>query len=400
MTNIDHNDRASALDKFAATGQQQESRAMIPQQAFSVGGDRVVGAQPVAVYRDDARVLARVTALAAAAGDEWYYRFPVRNKKENRTDYIEGGSIKLANDLARMYGNCDISTTVHDLGDSWLIYARFTDYETGFSMTRPFQQRKSGSRMGGDDDARRLDIALQIGVSKAIRNVILNALQTFADVAFNAAKDSLVEKIGKDLPGWRQRATDRLSEHVDMLRVERVIGRKAAEWRAPDVARAIALMKSVQDGMATLDETFPPLDDGVDGAAAAPATEAKALDQFAASKAEIETAQSTANLKAGIESDQAKSADTAATDSPGYKLAQEMVIACEKAKTAQDVMELKGVFSERIKKLDKDDRLDVNAIRDAYEAWKGDKIGEKELEQQVYDRLEMVRKRSLPRAAS
>jgi hypothetical protein len=40
-----------------------------------------------------------------------------------------------------------------------------------------------------------------------------------------------------------------------------VVGRPAAEWLAPDIARVIAMMAAVVDGMAALDETFPPLKD-------------------------------------------------------------------------------------------------------------------------------------------
>ena len=77
------------------------------------------------------------------------------------------------------------------MGDAWIIYARLMDLETGFAMTRPFQQRK-GQKAMKTDDARALDIALQIGVSKAIRNVVCNGLQTFADFAFEEARDALV----------------------------------------------------------------------------------------------------------------------------------------------------------------------------------------------------------------
>jgi hypothetical protein len=258
---MERDDRGSALDAFARSGEGPSpgTGMTIPNAAFGAPAERVFGAQAVAVHRDEAKVLQKLRALAAAAGDDWYYRFPVQNRKENRTDYIEGASIKLANDLARMYGNCEIETRVMDLGDSWLIYARFTDYETGFALTRPFQQRKSGSKMGGADEARRLDIAFQIGVSKAIRNVVTNALQTFADFAFQEAKNALVDKIGKRLPEYRARTVEKLEPKLEIKRVEAVIGRVAGEWLAPDIARIIAMMKAVEDGMASLDETFPPL---------------------------------------------------------------------------------------------------------------------------------------------
>lgn len=259
MSTTELNDRRSALDDFAKA----PAREMV--QAPSVApmaspGDRVFGAQQVAVYRDEARILQKLAALGAAAGDDWFYRFPVKSKNGQKS-FIEGASIKLANDVARIYGNCEVDTRVIDLGASWLIYARFTDFESGYALTRPFQQDKGASRLGGDDQARKLDIAFQIGVSKAIRNVVTNALQTFADYAFGAARNSLVEKIGRDVQKWRAEIVSRLKDRgVDAQRVEFVIGRAATDWTAPDIAKIIAMMKAVADGMATVDETFPPKD--------------------------------------------------------------------------------------------------------------------------------------------
>jgi hypothetical protein len=286
---MDRDERASrsdALDQFARAGEDSGTGrdVLIPPQVFGAGGDRIVGAQAVAVHRDEAIVLRKLKVLATAAGTDWYYRFPVKNRKENTTDWIEGPSIKLANDLARIYGNCDIDIRVMDLGDSWLFYARFTDFETGFSLTRPFQQAKNASKMGGADENRRRDIAFQVGVSKAERNVVVNALQTFADFAFEEARSALVDKIGKALPQYRDRTLQGLtSQQVDVKRVEAVIGRVAAEWLAPDVARVIAMMKAVADGMATWEETFPAI--AADKAPAEKTAEtAKPMDQFAAGK--------------------------------------------------------------------------------------------------------------------
>ena len=219
----------------------------------------VYGAQKVAVLRDDRIVLQKVRALAAAAGEDWYYRFPVKNRKENRTDWIEGPSIKLANDLARIYGNCEVDCRVEDYGTTYMFYARFLDLETGYALTRPFQQRKSAARIGGADEGRRDDMALQIGASKAIRNVVVNALQTYADFAFDEAKGAIIDRIGSDLAKWRETVARRITALVSLDRVEAVVGRKVGEWLAPDVARVMAMGKAISDGMASVDETFPPL---------------------------------------------------------------------------------------------------------------------------------------------
>jgi hypothetical protein len=219
--------------------------------------DGIITAQKVDVERDLGKVMKNIKILAAAAGDDWYYRFPVK-KKGGGVDHIEGPSIKCANNVARIYGNCQIDSRVLDNGDSWIIYARFVDYETGFSMTRPFQQRKGQTSVKSSDAGRQLDIALQIGVSKAIRNVVSNALETFVTFAFEEARNNLVEKVGKKLPEYRARIVERLGQMgIDIKRVETALGRSHGDWLAADVARVIAEIKAIADGMATADETWP-----------------------------------------------------------------------------------------------------------------------------------------------
>jgi hypothetical protein len=86
-------------------------------------------------------------------------------------------------------------------------------------------------------------------------------LQVYADFAFEEARNSLVEKIGKDLAGWRARTVEGIARiPVKLARVERVIGRHAKDWLAPQIAQVIAMMKSIADGMASVDDVFPPLD--------------------------------------------------------------------------------------------------------------------------------------------
>jgi hypothetical protein len=248
---------ASRLDAFAEAPVARQ--AMVPAGGGGMISSSPVGAQAVAVYRDEQRVMDKLKVLAAAAGEEWFYRFPVRNK-DGTTGHIEGPSIKLAMSLARIYGNCDVDCRVMDMGDEWIFYARFTDFETGFTTTRPFQQRKNQKTMGKDEDRQR-DIALQIGASKAIRNVVVNALRDFADYSFEEAKKSLVEKIGKNLPQWRTKVADRLAEEkIDIARAERLLGRALGEWTAPDVAKIVALGKAVSDGMTTWTDALPELE--------------------------------------------------------------------------------------------------------------------------------------------
>jgi hypothetical protein len=263
MTPISERDeQRKALNELANAGAQlnQPPRGNALVRPTTFLADQVIGAQVVAVLRDESRVLQKLVAHAAAAGSDWFYRFPVR-RKDGGQDWIEGPSIKLALDVARIYGNCIIRPREVDVGDAWVFYARFDDVESGFSLERAYRQRKSQVSIKTKDADRQQDAAYQIGQSKALRNVIVNALQSYCDFAFDEARNSLVEKIGKDINTWRQRTLDSLARmKIDVARVERAIGRPSGNWLAADIARVVAQGRAISDGMATADETFPPLE--------------------------------------------------------------------------------------------------------------------------------------------
>lgn len=219
--------------------------------------NQVISAPRAVRDRDLAKVMRDIKTMAAMAGEDWYYRFPVRNK--DGQDWIEGPSIKCAENVARLYGNCDVACFSMDQGTSWLFMARFVDLETGFSLIRPFQADKAKVTVKTKDPGRQQEIAYAIGASKATRNVITNAIETFTNFAVEEAKKNLVEKVGKKLDEYRKRVVDRLTSlEIDVKRVEAVRGRKVEEWLAPDVALIIAELKAIADGMATADETWPP----------------------------------------------------------------------------------------------------------------------------------------------
>jgi len=221
--------------------------------------DGVITARRVEVARNLPKILAEVKALAAAAGTDWFYRFPVWNNRKRRQEFIEGPSIKLANSILMLYGNAAVDCRIVEHSPrEWMIYAKFVDYERGVSLVRPWLQDKGSAKLGGDDEGRKLNIALQIGVSKAERNAIVNGLQILSDFAFDEAQKNLVEKIGRNVEQYRARALKWFEENnVELKRVELVMGRASKEWMAPDLARLAAEVKAVEDGMSTVDETWP-----------------------------------------------------------------------------------------------------------------------------------------------
>jgi hypothetical protein len=260
MTDTDRAEQRRALEQFAnASGQPNQplptGHALVrPTQSITP-----LGAQNVARVRPlDGEIKRRIAERAASAGERWFYRFPVK-RKDGGTDWIEGPSVKAAMSVLMLYGNAVVEVRELDVGDAWVFYARFTDFESGASIERSYRQHKGQVSIKAKDPQRALDLVYQIGQSKAERNVICNALEHLTDFAFEQAQSSLVSKIGQDLNGWRSRTLDGLARMpVEQHRVERVVGRAAKDWLAPDIALVVALMRGVADGMATIDETFPP----------------------------------------------------------------------------------------------------------------------------------------------
>lgn len=121
--------------------------------------------------RELATVEKRCLQEADLAGESFFYGWGAGK------DRIEGPSIDCAMSLIRSYGNCAVELRpVIDMIDAWVFTAAFVDLETGFTLERQFRQSKRWTVHGKHDEARKEDIRFQIGQSKAIRNVVLNAL--------------------------------------------------------------------------------------------------------------------------------------------------------------------------------------------------------------------------------
>jgi len=242
-------------EAFAREAPEPQLPAAIVQQIMD---ERPQGAMKIEQRRDISRVMQMIRAEATAAGDDFFYSWEVDDRKKNRKVEISGPTIKCANAVSRIYGNCSVKVRAFDLGPHWIFYAQFYDMETGYVLERPFQQRKNQNIGSKFDADRALDIVFQIAVSKAARNVICNALSTFTDFAYDVAREELIEKISKNLPRYRERITQRLTElDIDPLRIETLRGRKIAEFTAQDVAKTISEIQAVTDGMAPADEIWP-----------------------------------------------------------------------------------------------------------------------------------------------
>lgn len=153
------------------------------------------GSYATAVAVQKPRVLAavqrRLGEEADLAGEDFFYGWGDKN------DRIEGGSIDLALAAVRCWGNCAVELLpVVETATAWIFTAAFVDLETGFTLSRQFRQSKSSKVFGKHDEERKMDIRFQIGQSKAIRNVVLNAVpRSLTNGAMEQAKAGVRSKL-------------------------------------------------------------------------------------------------------------------------------------------------------------------------------------------------------------
>lgn len=214
-----------------------------------------VVAQAVTRLRDLKVVKERCLVEAELSGEDFYYNWP------QGKGFIEGVSIDGAMILYRNYGNCVVEAQVVQEGPTfWLFDAVFIDLETGSTISRQFRQRKTEShqKVGKDGDADRLlDIAFQIGQSKAQRNVIVKALPAWlVNAAFARAKDSAAGKYA-DIGEWianTLKAYEKLK--VTKEELEKRVGRPVDAWTSDDIRMFQGLHRAIMARETTVAEVF------------------------------------------------------------------------------------------------------------------------------------------------
>ena len=227
----------------------------------------IITAQRVAVKRDVSAIRREAREIAMTMGDKAFYFWETRNRDGTRGQ-VMGPSIDCAMAAISAYGNCRIEAFPAQETDShWVFLARFVDYEKGVTVVRSFQQRKS-QKLGMKDADRQMDIAFQIGQSKASRNAVVAGLKWLVTEMVDAARSGLLEKVKANPDGARKYLLSTIAAlNIPLEIVERAATRKAAAWTAPDMARLYGQIQSIQDGMVTWQDVFsqetPADEDGV-----------------------------------------------------------------------------------------------------------------------------------------
>lgn len=222
----------------------------------------VVTAVRVAVPRDRKQTLARIQEEVVADPKECLYSWSVKNKDGSRS-IIEGPTIKLANTLVREYGNCTAyPQMIDETPTHWIFVGTFVDFETGYSTQREFRQRKPREGKGKFNLDRTIDIEFQIGQSKAMRNIVVNAIPaSILKAAIKTAKDGEKAEIDQDKANI---ATKRIEvvKYFSKLGVEKEQLEKRAQkpvdqWDAEQILDFRHLIMAIRGGETAIDVEFP-----------------------------------------------------------------------------------------------------------------------------------------------
>jgi hypothetical protein len=213
------------------------------------------------ILKDALNELSLVPEQAAKA----YYSIPYKETLPDRTVrtvMVEGPSIKEAMALARRWGNCTAGVRIMDEDpEGWNLEGVFLDAETNFRIARPFRQSKFYKARGRfvQAGADRQMMLFQAGVSKAVRNVILQGLPPYLVNAYYQKAKAIVG--GKlDAPA-DQVALQGVLVSFGKLGIaqevlERQLDKNAQEWTGSDIATLRGLFNAIQDGQVTIDEAF------------------------------------------------------------------------------------------------------------------------------------------------
>lgn len=213
--------------------------------------------------RDLDDVVKAVKKEAEYAADNFYYRWPVKDKRTGKTKNVEGGTIGCALSIARNWTNCVITMEVEEHPGYWIFTPSFVDLETGFTVTRSFKKTKPKSAPGNFEQDRWEDVAFQKGQSQAIRNVVFNGVpQWLRNEAIEVAKQAALNHISRDgIVKSRDKAMGFLSGYgITEDRVRSVIGKALNDFTAQDVQTIRNLCQQIQNGDVSADDAFPPVE--------------------------------------------------------------------------------------------------------------------------------------------
>ncbi len=225
-----------------------------------------------------------------------YYSIPYKDRSGDdgeKTVLVEGPSIKAANALARNWGNNASGFRVTGADDERiLIQGVFLDYETNvrktaeISVSRKAWSKKFNKTIPLRED--RLNMAIQAGGSKAVRNAILNGLPVglvdgyFAEAKRIAASGGKAPETGPSNVADIQAEMKQCLKAFENLGVDNttIANYVSAHPELADeeavTAHLIGLLTAIQDGQVNPEDVFTQPQEEIKEPQPAPAAQATA----------------------------------------------------------------------------------------------------------------------------
>jgi hypothetical protein len=209
------------------------------------------------VPRDIIKLVPKAIKEAEMMGEDFYYSW------RQGAGFVEGVSIDGSLVLLRHWGNATQDIDIAEEGPKhWVLKAWMIDLEAGVAFPRLYRQRKGEShqKKGKDGDADRLlDIAFNIGQSKAQRNAIVKYLPAhFVNKCLEAAKKSHTEGIAKNLPLAIKMAKDSFEKiGVKVADLERLLENPEAMWSPADTRLLGGIYRAIVSRETSVPKEFP-----------------------------------------------------------------------------------------------------------------------------------------------
>lgn len=246
------------LTKAASFLQEQENDLMNSGATMQRMQTTYATAISVQKPRDLDRIVENVMREAEYAGEDFFYAWG------EGKNHIEGNSVGLALCVVREWGNCAVETDVKETNGSYIFSAHFIDLETGFTLSRTFRQSKNWTVYGKLDDFRKDDMRYQIGQSKAIRNVVNNAMPRWLlNQARERAKQALEQNITKEgIVIATEKAIKALGQYgVSEERILSKLEKAKNQIAMADIMNLRTAYAAIKNGEAAAEDIFPKIEE-------------------------------------------------------------------------------------------------------------------------------------------
>lgn len=207
--------------------------------------------------------------------EKMYYSIPYKETagSDGPSKPVEGPGIKAANALARHWGNNSSGFRIIGSDNERInIQGVFIDHETGMRRTAEITVSRLARSKKGETYAlnvRRLDMAIQAGGSKAVRNAILNALPIGLVETYYAESKMIAARGGKTVGETPEVDAQNIMDQIELsVKSFETKGVERAEVQAyvarhPELdseekvsAHLIGLLNALDEQQTTIEEIF------------------------------------------------------------------------------------------------------------------------------------------------